>query len=50
MPNWDQVYTDKEVQDATVSRVLKENSHLLPAVGYALDYASGLGEIGRAHV
>lgn len=43
MPNWDQLYADKAVQDSTASRVLKENSHLLSGSGYALDYASGLG-------
>jgi len=46
MPDWDKVYTDKEVKGSTASSVLAENLHMLNKVNgdalYALDYASGL--------
>jgi len=40
--DWEQIYAEKSVADATAAQVLKENTHLLPASGTALDYASGL--------
>ncbi len=43
MPDWDQVYLSKSVEQATPARVLVENQHLLPHTGHAMDYASGLG-------
>ena len=46
MANWDQVYKDKNVAEATPARVLLENQHLLPLKGKALDYASGLSGNG----
>ena len=42
MPDWDNVYSEKSVANATPSDVLKENGCLLPSGGRALDFASGL--------
>lgn len=42
MADWEQIYAEKSVVDATPAQVLKENTRLLPASGAALDYASGL--------
>ena len=42
MADWEQIYAEKSVADATPAQVLKENTHLLPTSGAALDYASGL--------
>lgn len=42
MADWEQIYAEKSVADATPAEVLKDNAHLLPANGTALDYASGL--------
>lgn len=40
---WDEKYEQSAKQDINACRVLKENSHLLPKNGIALDYAAGLG-------
>jgi len=45
--NWEQIYAEKSVADATPAEVLKDNTHLLPASGTALDYASGLAGNGQ---
>lgn len=42
MPDWNAVYEDKAVANATPAEVLTINEHLLSAGGHALDYASGL--------
>ena len=42
MADWEQLYAEKSVVDAAPAEVLKDNMHLLPASGYALDYACGL--------
>lgn len=47
MADWGQIYADKSVADATPAEVLKDNMHLLPASGVALDYASGLAGNGQ---
>lgn len=46
MVDWNQVYQDKSVAEATPSRVLLDNQRLLPSGGKALDYASGLSGNG----
>lgn len=43
MPDWDLVYTEKNIADANPAEVLSINSHLLNGKGKALDFASGLG-------
>jgi SAM-dependent methyltransferase len=40
--DWEQIYAEKSVANATPAEVLKDNVHLLPSTGAALDYASGL--------
>lgn len=40
---WDAKYINASCADAIPSAVLKNNAHLLPSSGSALDYASGLG-------
>jgi len=40
---WDSRYADQSVEATSCSRVLAENSHLLPKRGRALDLACGLG-------
>jgi 2-polyprenyl-3-methyl-5-hydroxy-6-metoxy-1,4-benzoquinol methylase len=45
--DWEQIYTEKSVADASSAEVLKDNTHLLPASGTALDYASGLAGNGQ---
>ncbi len=47
MADWEKIYAEKSVADATPAQVLKENTHLLPASGAALDYASGLAGNGQ---
>ena len=47
MADWEQIYTEKSVAEATPAEVLKQNTHLLPASGMALDYASGLAGNGQ---
>ena len=42
MPDWNSVYKDKSIDDATPSDVLVINEHLLPGRGKVLDFASGL--------
>ncbi|RDH82844.1 MAG: SAM-dependent methyltransferase [endosymbiont of Galathealinum brachiosum] len=42
MPDWDVVYSEKSIADATPCNVLKENECLLQSGGVALDFASGL--------
>jgi len=44
--DWNQIYKEKLVADATPARVLLDNQHLLPVTGKALDYASGLSGNG----
>lgn len=46
MPDWDEVYSEKSVDSARPADVLKNNMHLLPDTGLALDYACGLGGNG----
>jgi len=46
MPDWDKIYQEKEVADATAAQVLLNNNHLLPNRGRALDYACGLAGNG----
>jgi len=46
MPNWDDVYTEKEIDQATPAEVLLMNEHLLSSQGRALDFASGLAGSG----
>jgi len=45
--DWEQIYTEKSVVDATPAEALKQNAHLLPTSGTALDYASGLAGNGQ---
>jgi 2-polyprenyl-3-methyl-5-hydroxy-6-metoxy-1,4-benzoquinol methylase len=45
--DWELVYLEKSVAAATPAEVLKDNTHLLPATGTALDYASGLAGNGQ---
>ncbi|VAW57502.1 hypothetical protein MNBD_GAMMA07-2642 [hydrothermal vent metagenome] len=46
MPNWDEVYTEKDISQATPADVLLVNEYLLTTNGQALDYASGLAGNG----
>ncbi len=46
MPDWDVVYSEKNITDATPSDVLLMNEHLLSNNGRALDFASGLAGNG----
>ena len=46
MPDWDQHYLSREVEEQTQADVLLLNQHLLPASGSALDYAAGLAPNG----
>lgn len=46
MPDWDVVYQQKSVADATPASVLLDNQRLLPRNGAALDFASGLSGNG----
>ena len=46
MPDWNLVYTEKLVENATPADVLLMNKHLLSSQGEALDYASGLSGNG----
>jgi tellurite methyltransferase len=46
MPDWDEVYTEKQVFNATPAEVLIKNKHLLSTGGKALDYACGLAGNG----
>ncbi len=46
MPDWDVVYGEKKITDATPSDVLLMNEHLLAGDGHALDFASGLAGNG----
>ncbi len=43
MPDWDQVYTERSVEESKPVDVLADNKYLLTGAGRALDYASGLG-------
>lgn len=43
MPDWDKVYAEKNIEEATPADVLNKNMHLLTDSGEALDYACGLG-------
>ena len=47
MADWELIYAEKSVADATPAEVLKENTHLLPSSGTALDYACGLAGNGQ---
>lgn len=47
MADWEQIYAEKSVADATPAQVLKDNTHLLPTSGTALDYACGLAGNGQ---
>lgn len=47
MADWEQIYTEKSVADATPAEVVKDNMHLLPGSGTALDYASGMAGNGQ---
>ena len=40
---WNKVFSNQDVAATTACKVLRENLHLLPLQGDALDYASGLG-------
>lgn len=40
---WDAIFSRQSCAEATAGQVLKENCHLLPASGAALDLACGLG-------
>ncbi|HFE37609.1 MAG TPA: methyltransferase domain-containing protein [Gammaproteobacteria bacterium] len=40
---WNKIYADTAIKQLSVSRVLSENEHLLPACGCALDLACGTG-------
>ena len=40
---WNNIYADVDINRQSVSRVIEENSHLLPAHGRALDLACGTG-------
>lgn len=40
---WDALYCEAEVQPDATAQVLRENAHLLPKLGKALDFACGLG-------
>jgi len=40
---WNNIYSQQGCESVAASRVLIENSHLLPKVGVALDLACGLG-------
>lgn len=42
MPDWNQVYLDRDIAEATAAEVLDGNAHYLPGSGEALDYACGL--------
>lgn len=42
MPDWDEVYSEKSVTNATPCNVLKNHGYLLCRGGRALDFASGL--------
>ncbi len=46
MPDWDVVYAEKSILDATPADVLVLNQHLLSTKGLALDFASGLSGNG----
>ncbi len=46
MPDWNQHYLTREVEQQTPSDVLIQNVHLLPETGKVLDYACGLGANG----
>jgi len=46
MPVWDEVYTEKTIDNATPCNVLVTNKHLLPLNGRVLDYACGLAGNG----
>ena len=46
MPDWNLVYTEKLVEEATPADVLLINKRLLSSQGEALDYASGLAGNG----
>jgi len=40
---WDQIYSQRQLDEQSVSVVLSQNAHLLPASGIALDLACGMG-------
>ncbi len=40
---WDRIYRDREQGPLEAAEVLKQNQHLLPASGMAMDLACGLG-------
>ncbi len=46
MPDWNNVYTEKSVNSATPSEVVKEKAYLIPAKSKVLEYASGLAGNG----
>ncbi len=46
MPDWNKIYSEKDINAATPAEVLLQNTHLLPEKGRALDYASGLAGNG----
>lgn len=46
MPDWDEVYTEKEITLATPADILLMNEYLLSGQGRALDYACGLAGNG----
>ena len=45
--DWDSRWSGAAVEDAAPAAVLRDNAHLLPAAGRALDLASGLGGNAR---
>lgn len=42
-PDWERRYRERTIADAAPATVLRENAHLLPRQGVALDVACGLG-------
>ncbi len=45
-PDWEARYRDRSVAEAAPAEVLRDNAHLLPRSGTALDLACGLGGNG----
>ena len=46
MPDWNAVYKNKNIEDATPASILIDNEQLLDSKGKALDYACGLSGNG----
>lgn len=42
-PDWEARYRDRSAEEAAPAEVLRDNAHLLPETGTALDLACGLG-------